>query len=102
MAPGTAAQVGTEALVRGWGSGRGDRATRACWLPSRALSGMAHAMIEVRVSLRLDDRSALATATAAEIAGFVLGGQRPDRCPGRAPRHRYTEHDCLSRALSDF
>jgi hypothetical protein len=36
-------------------------------------------MIEVRVSLRLDDQSALATATAAEIAGFVLGGQRPDR-----------------------
>jgi hypothetical protein len=31
-------------------------------------------MIEVTAPLRLDDRSALATATAAEIAGIRVGG----------------------------
>jgi hypothetical protein len=37
---------------------------------TRRLPGMAHALIEVTAPLRLDDRSALSTATAAEIAGI--------------------------------
>ena len=72
MAPGTAAQVGTEALVRDWALVVATGNARSS-LSSRALSGMAHAMIEVTAPLRLDDRSAPATATAAEIAGIRVG-----------------------------